>query len=224
MQDQSYKTKILNYLAEFVTEHKRALMDNALKQRTRYLTVVLEDVYQAHNASAVVRSCDSFGIQDVYAIEKRHAFNTTNAISRGAAQWLTIHHFKETADCLHALREKGYRIVATSPSSAQANTLSALPLDQKTALIFGTERQGLSDYALSNADALVTIPMVGFTESLNISVSAAICMHDLRQRLLQSDSAWQLTEEEKIEVLLEWMRVLVKHSPELEQRFLQNQP
>ena len=217
------KKELIEYLSRYVTEHKRALMNRVLPERTRYLTIILEDIYQSHNSSAVVRSCDAFGVQDVHVIEKKHKFSSTQTISRGATQWLTISKYKEASQCFDTLKQDGYKIFATAPPDPQAYTLSELPIDNKLALIFGTERQGLSDYALEHADGLVTIPMFGFTESFNISVSAALCMYQITQKLHTSSLKWRLSEQEKLDVHLDWLRAVIPGAQELEKRVYNNE-
>ncbi len=218
--NEQQKIALIHHLSEYVTENKQKLMGRVLQERTRYLTIVLEDIYQAHNSSAVVRSCDAFGVQDVHVVEKRHRFSSTQSISRGATQWLSIYKYKETSECFDALKKDGYKIYATAPPGPKAYRLKDLPINHKIALIFGTERQGLTDYAMQHADGLVTIPMVGFTESFNISVSTALCMYQVIQKLHASSLNWKLTEQEKIDVHLNWLRTVVPAACELERRFL----
>jgi tRNA (guanosine-2'-O-)-methyltransferase len=212
------------HLANFVSPEKLARFDEALRERTRHLTIVLEDVYQRQNASAVLRNCDCFGIQDVHIIENELPFLVNPDIARGAAQWLTLHHYYEqksnTAACLQSLRERGYRIVATSPS-AESIAPAEFDVTTKTALLFGTEQRGLSKLALEQADAFVTIPMHGLTRSFNLSVAVALCLYELMRKLRQSDVAWQLTADECAELRATWIRfVLKKRLREHEETFL----
>lgn len=200
----------IEILKSFVTEKRFRRFQEILNQRTRYITIVLEDVFQGHNASAVLRSCDCFGIQDVHFIENRNTFKTNEEVSMGAAQWLNIYRHNEkdvnnTEICYKALRNRGYKIVATSPHY-QSVSIDKLDVHQPIALIFGAEKEGLSDYALKNADEYVYIPMYGFTESFNISVSAALCMYELNKKIRSSDIHYQIKEEEKEELLLEWLK------------------
>lgn len=185
--------------------------------------MVLEDIYQPHNASAVLRSCDCFGIQDVHIIENDHAYDINPKVVHGASKWLHIHKYHEedfnTLACLNLLKSNGYALVATSPR-ADSTPLHELPLDRPIALMMGTEKHGLSDMAFEMAEMLVTIPMVGFTESLNISVSAAICLQTLTHRLWQSQIAWQLSDDDQQTLLLEWMRKVVKDAEGIEKRLL----
>lgn len=216
------------FLNGYVTEHKRALFKNIIKKRTRHLTVVLEDLYQAHNASAVLRSCDCFGIQDVHIIENKYEFVVTKDIALGSDKWLHVQNYKEpkvnnTKTCFDSLRDQGYRIVATSPHKDDY-AISDLPIDQKTALVFGSEKEGLSDYALEHADAYVKIPMHGFSESFNISVSAAISLYELTKRLHKSNIKWNLEQKEQYLLYIEWMRRAVKYQEALETHFFENLP
>ncbi len=193
------------YLATLVSENKRALIENALKYRTRYLTIALEGLTNSHNASAVMRSCDIFGVQDLHIIESEQAFRSLNTVAKGASKWVSAQRHGSTKECISQLKKDGYRIVATTPHE-RGYTLSELPINQKTALFFGTEITGLSDEVLEQADDFVTIPMFGFTESFNISVSAAICLYDLITRLHASDISWQLTDAQKETLQREWLQ------------------
>lgn len=204
----------IDHLKNFVTEKRFAKFLSVLNERTRYITIVLEDVFQGHNASAVLRSCDCFGIQDVHFIENYNTFKTNEEVSMGAAQWLTIYRYNDkntnnTEKCFHSLKQKGYKIIATSPH-AKATKIQELSINQPLAIVFGAEKEGLSHYALNHADAHVYIPMYGFTESFNISVSAALCMYQLVQNLRASDIKYQLPEQEKEEILLEWLKTSIK--------------
>jgi tRNA (guanosine-2'-O-)-methyltransferase len=218
-----YRQKAIDVLRPFVSDNKMAVFEQCLQWRTRHITMVLEDIYQPQNASAVLRSCDCFGIQAVHVIENDHAYDINPKVVHGASKWLHIHKYYEedfnTERCLNLLKSKGYALVATSPR-ADAVPVHELPLDRPIALMMGTEKHGLSDVAFGMADMLVTVPMVGFTESLNISVSAAICLQTLTHRLWQSDIEWQLSGEERQTLLLEWMRKVVKDAEGIEKRFL----
>lgn len=195
----------ISRLLPLVTDHKRELLAYVLANRTKYVTVVLENVLQPHNASAVVRSCDIFGVQDLHVIQAVRAFHADNAIAKGAADWIDINRYDGTGACIDALKQQGYRIVATTPHE-RGYTLSQLPLNTKTALLFGTEITGLSSEALDRADDYVTIPMYGFTESFNISVSVAICLHHIITQIRTNKMAWQLSEQERQQLLLRWLK------------------
>lgn len=212
------KKTLVDFLLTFVTDHKKSRMKEVLDHRTRHLTLILEDIYQHHNASAIVRSCEIFGVQDLHVIEKRNKFNPAKGIALGSGQWIDVHHYKTTAACLTELKQRGYRIVATMPDP-KARSLFDLPLDTKLALIFGTEEAGISPEALALADEFVTIPMYGFTESFNVSVSAALCMQQIVKQLHDSDIAWKLSDDEKLEIQHRWLKRIVRASGLLESEF-----
>ena len=222
--DYTTKQKLIEHLSTLTTPHKLQKMVQVLQERTRYVTVVVEDVFQPHNMSAALRSAECFGVQDVHVIEQRHHFVPDVSITRGASNWITLHHYRDkevnnTAVCLDTLRKQGYTIVATSPH-AKSCKINELPLDRKIALVFGTEETGISDYVKEHADMSVVIPMYGFTESFNISVSVALCLYDVMTRLRSSPTVWHLTEEEQLDVKLAWLRSVVSGSHEVERRFL----
>ena len=183
-----------------LTHHYKAV----LAQRTRYVTVVLEDLFQEHNASAALRTCDIFGVQDVHVVEGKYAFKANPMIAMGSAKWLNVTSSPSIDDTITCLKNNGYRIVATTPHT-DSYLLPELPVNQKIALIFGSEQTGLSAEAMAHADMFVKIPMYGFVESFNVSVSVALCLYDIITRLHQSNLPWQLSDEEKQDVLLQWI-------------------
>ena len=217
-----YKRKFLAYLEGFISENKKELFGKVIQNRTRHITVALEDIYQSQNASAVLRTCDCFGIQDVHIIENRYENSINPDVALGSTKWLNLERYKaednNTLGCFRSLRKKGYRIIATSPHRDDI-MLADLDLGEKTALVFGTELEGLSQTALENADAFVTIPMYGFTESFNISVSAAITLHHLTEKLRTSEIAWKMTEEEMLDTRILWAKNVVKHADKHELAF-----
>jgi tRNA (guanosine-2'-O-)-methyltransferase len=221
------KDAFIQFLVSFTTKARFEQLQQVLNQRTRYLTVVLEDIYQSQNASAVLRTCDCVGIQDVHIIENENDYQINPDVVRGASKWLTINRYdsskNNTLSALQALKNQGYRIVATSPH-ANDTSLPDFDLSKgKAAIVFGTERTGISDIVREQADEFVKIPMVGFTESFNISVSAALVLYQLTQKLRLSDLAWQLPVPESADLLIEWLKLSIKKSELLEKRFLEEQ-
>ena len=216
------KKSLFEEFAQYVTPERREKIERNAQNRTRYVTVVLEDIYQGHNMSAVLRTCDCFGVQDVHIIEERHQYAVHEEIAKGASQWLSLYHYNQkdvnnTESCFSTLRDKGYLIVATTPHEHDM-LIDALPLDQKVALVFGTEQQGLSTFALTHADAYVKVPMYGFTESFNISVCAGIALYELSRRLRASNLPWHLTPEEIIDLELEWLGIQQIRSHQISER------
>jgi tRNA (guanosine-2'-O-)-methyltransferase len=206
--------KLITYLEQFVSDRRKNLFKQVLNERTRHFTVAIEDIYQSHNASAVVRSCDVFGIQDVHIIENRYKFSTSKQVSKGAQKWLDFYHYKQktvnnTLECIQNLKRNGYQIIATTPHNDSCY-LQDFDISKKSAFFFGVEKAGLSQDVLSNADVNLKIPMVGFTESLNISVAAAIILHNTTQKLKESTINWQLSADEKEAIYLNWLEKSIK--------------
>lgn len=224
-----YDIKKLNlYLQEFVTPEKVLLFDEVLNQRTRYISVVLEDIYQSQNASAVLRTCDCYGIQDVHIIENQNKYCLNPDVVIGANKWLNLHKYNKkknnTTDALKSLKKNNYRIVATSLQKEKCTDLDSLDLEKgKTALVFGTETRGISKEVVSLADEFLKIPMYGFTQSFNISVSAAICLHHLSGKMRNSDIKWKLTDEETDELRFEWLKKSIKSSKLIIEKYLSDQ-
>ena len=217
---------LIDHFLKCITDERKALFEELIQKRTKYLTVVLENIYQPLNASAVLRSCDCFGIQDVHVIENYNEFKPDREVAMGASNWLTVNRYDKnennTLDCIQSLKNKGYRIVATSPHNSQTDLINFDLSKGKTALFFGAELEGLSDLVLENADEHLHIPMYGFTESFNLSVSAAICLYEMRMKMEKENIKWQMTEDEKNQVLLNWLRYSIDRSEIVEEDFLKN--
>ncbi|UXP31681.1 RNA methyltransferase [Reichenbachiella agarivorans] len=211
MDKRDHDRKLIEYLDQYITDNKKQKFDQVLNERTRQLTVVLEDIFKTHNASAVLRTTECMGLQDVHIVEQVNKFDFNPYVLRGAAKWVTVHHYKDEAQlnikcCYDQLRNEGYKIYATSPHHAV--DYRNVDLSGKIAVVFGAEETGISDYARDHADALISIPMMGFTESYNISVSAGIIMEFYNHAIRKSDG-WQLSEEEKFSLLTEWYQKVV---------------
>lgn len=207
-------------LSRVLSERRFARMKEVVAERTRHLTVVLEDLHHEHNTSAVVRSAECFGIQDVYIVEQNNAYSMSTGVSRGATDWLTVHRYHQRGApnmqrCCEDLRARGYTIVGTSPHAT--TILSELPIDKPLALVFGTELTGMSQEAYNHVDHTITIPMYGFTESFNVSVSAALCLYDLSTRLRASSHMWRLSESEQYDLLLTWVRAHITNPDQVEE-------
>lgn len=198
------KQRLYEALAALYSDNKRTLFDRLVQNRTRHICVVLEDVFQSHNASAVLRSCDCFGVQDVHVIENRNHYAPNSEISMGSDKWVDYYKRPSIIETYDALREKGYRIVATLPHENDT-MITDLDISRPTALVFGTELTGLTQEAIDHADAYVKVPMYGFTESFNISVCAALSLFYLTEKMRADKSIkWQLSQEEQLTLKLYW--------------------
>lgn len=216
---------LLAYLEGYLTDKRKSLFREVLSKRTRHFTVVLEDIYQAHNASAVLRTCDIFGVQDIYTIENMYVNRVSRHVAKGSQKWLNINRFKEdtnnTQTCLESLREKGYQIIGTTPHNDSC-MLSDFDISKKSAFVFGVEKDGISDYVKDNADGFLKVPMVGFTESLNISVAAAIILQDVTTRLRKTTIDWQLSDEEKQVLYADWVEKTIKNVDKIKEHYFNN--
>lgn len=212
---------LLEYLEGFITENRREGFKRVLQNRTKHFTVAMEDVYQLHNTSAVMRSCEVFGIQELNVIEQKFGKRIDKEIALGAQKWVDVNRFATIQTCIDDLKGKGYQIIATTPHNDSC-LLQDFDISKPSAIFFGTEKLGLSEEVMQQADGFLKIPMVGFTESLNISVSAAIVIQDITARLRRSNINWQLTEDELFEKQLDWTRKSIKDIDFIEKKFLEN--
>ncbi|MNJ98126.1 tRNA (guanosine(18)-2'-O)-methyltransferase [compost metagenome] len=211
----------LNYLETIITENRKEKFLNILSQRTRHFTVAMEDIFQLHNTSAVMRTCEVFGIQELNVVEEKYGKSIDKEIAMGAQKWVDVERYNSVNTCIENLKSRGYRIIATSPHEDSC-FMEDFDITQPAALFFGTERSGLSEEVLSQADGFLKVPMCGFTESLNISSSAAIIIQNLTSRLRRSDVKWQLSEEEILEKRIDWARKSIKDIDYITQRYLEN--
>lgn len=220
------ESNLINYLSAFITPRRWQNMKKIISNRTRHITVVLEDIFQPHNASAVLRTCECLGIQDVHIIENKNRYNVNPDVVLGSDKWLTLKKYNtneyNSTEAINQLRKEGYRIIATSLSSKAKPLNEFEPDENRIALFFGTELTGLTESVLEQADEHLKIPIHGFTDSYNISVSAAIILYDLVNRLHASEIHWQLTRNEKNEILLQWLKNSIKRSDLLINKFLKD--
>jgi len=208
----------LNYLEGFLTDNRKAKFLKVLENRTNHFTVAIEDVFQLHNTSAVMRSCEVFGVQQLNVVEEKFGKSIDKEIAMGAQKWVDINRYESISNCVESLKNKGYQIIATTPHENNC-LMDDFDISKPSALFFGTERDGLSEEVMKNADGFLKIPMVGFTESLNISVSAAIILQNLMSRLLNSNVNWHLSEEEMLEKRIQWARSSIKDIKRIEVRY-----
>jgi|TARA_B110000240_G_scaffold127257_1_gene141555 tRNA (guanosine-2'-O-)-methyltransferase len=222
--ESSLKLELIEHLSQFLTEERLHLFQQKLNERSNRITLVLEDVFQSRNISAAMRSADCFGIQNIHIIENKNNFVKDKSVSLGAGKWINIKQYNteenNTINCLKKLKKEGYQIIATSPHNTNISLDEIDVKNNKIAIILGTELTGLSEKALSFADKRMKINMYGFTESLNISVSAAICCQSISSKMRKETTGWEVTEEEKTDILLNWIRNSIKSGKQIEEKFL----
>lgn len=198
-------TALINYLESYLTPRRQQLFKEVLAERTRFLTVAIEDVGHLHNTSAIMRSCDAFGVQDVHVIEELKGKRIDREIAMGAQKWTSVKRYDSTKTALSQLKKLGYQIVATTPHHT-AHKLQDFTLDKPTALFFGSEKDGLTETVIEAADSYIYIPTFGFTQSLNISVCAAILLQELTNRMRNSALDWKLKESDILEIKELWLK------------------
>lgn len=216
---------MFDHFSQFVSDHKKEYIEKVLAQRSRYVTVVLEDIFQSQNASAVLRTCECMGLQDVHIVENTTKYHLNVRVLKGADKWLDLHRYKEkdvnnTEVCYKRLKAAGYRILLADPDEDGTSIQDIDVKEGKIALAFGNELHGVSKYALQHCDQKVRIPMYGFTESLNISVSVAICLNTLIPKIRNSGIQFGLNDIEKQAIRFAWYRKLVRRSDIIEREFL----
>tara|TARA_B110000971_G_C19933712_1_gene465276 strand:+ start:354 stop:1040 length:687 start_codon:yes stop_codon:yes gene_type:complete len=221
------KHNLVQYLKEFVVDERRELFEEKIQQRTKHITVVLENIFQGRNISASIRSADCFGVQDVHVIENDNIFNDDSEVSMGADKWVstTIYNQEEdnTAKAIKKLKDEGYQVIAATPHNTDCDLYDIEISEQKIALIFGAEVRGCSEQTLILADKRMRIPMYGFTESFNISVSVSLSLQHLTYKMRNSAVNWKMSQDQQDETLLQWLRNSIKSSMQIEDKFLKLQ-
>lgn len=192
------------YMEGFLTEERREVLRRTAAMRTRYMTILTENTFHPQNASALVRHCEAFGLQDLHTVETLCRFNPNVNIVRGTDKWIDITRHESTAEAVASLRGAGYRIVATTPHRESCTPETFDVGRGPFCLVFGTEHAGVSDEIIASADEFLRIPMCGMVESLNVSASAAILTYMLSERMRLTVDSWQINEEEQLHLLLRW--------------------
>ena len=207
------------YMSQFLTEERVEVLRRTLASRTRYMTILTENTFHPQNASALVRHCEAFGLQDLHTVETRCKFNPNVNIVRGTDKWVDITRHESTEEAISTLKGAGYRLVATTPHRESCTPETFDVAKGPFCLVFGTEHAGVSDEIIEAADEHLRIPMCGMVESLNVSASAAILIYMLSQRMRLTPSIdWTLKEDDAREMLFRWVMSSVKDSERILER------
>ena len=206
------------YLSSFLLESRIDTLNRALDMRTEYLTVMTENMFHAQNASAIVRHCEAFGVQNIHTVEDLCPFLPTLNIALGTDKWIDVKRHATTADAIKDLRKEGYRIIATTPHHKSCTPETFDVKKGKFVLVFGTEKTGVSEEIMAEADEFLQIPMCGMVDSLNVSASAAILIYMLSQRMRLECDNWHLSDEKRARTLYDWYRYAVRDSEALLER------
>ena len=206
------------YLSSFLLESRIDTLNRALDMRTEYLTVMTENMFHAQNASAIVRHCEAFGVQNIHTVEDLCPFLPTLNIALGTDKWIDVKRHATTTDAIKDLRKEGYRIIATTPHHKSCTPETFDVKKGKFVLVFGTEKTGVSEEIMAEADEFLQIPMCGMVDSLNVSASAAILIYMLSQRMRLECDDWHLSDEKRTRTLYDWYRYAVRDSEALLER------
>ena len=208
-----------DYLKQFLTDERLRKIEHFSHESSDFVLPVMEDVYQFRNAAAIVRSVEACGFHHVVALEEENVFNPNLKVTKGAETWVKVEKMPNNLDSLKEIKNRGYKILAVSPEN-NATMLPDYEVKEPIALVFGTELVGVSDEILDFADETLAIPMYGFTKSFNVSVAAAICMYELKQKLMKSGIDYKLSEEKLLEMKIRWTVNSIRSGEELLERFL----
>ena len=208
-----------DYLKQFLTDERLSKIEHFSQESSDFVLPVMEDVYQFRNAAAIVRSVEACGFHHVVALEEENVFNPNLKVTKGAETWVKVEKMPNNLDSLKEIKNRGYKILAVSPEN-NATMLPDYEVNEPIALVFGTELEGVSDEILDFADETLAIPMYGFTKSFNVSVAAAICMYELKQKLMKSGIDYKLSEEKLLEMKIRWTVNSIRSGEELLERFL----
>ncbi len=188
-----------------ITSERKKKYEQVVSKRQKGIVVVIENISDPHNAQAVCRSCDAFGIDDVYFIfEETDRFNPKKkgaASSATANKWLNFHEYATTKECFNDLKKNGYTIIGTALDESAENIFSARFDNNSIALVFGNEHAGLSDTARSLCDRTIFIPMRGMIQSLNLSVTAALCMYEVTRQRMPNMERYIISSEKQSEIM-----------------------
>ncbi len=214
--------KTFEYLKQFLTDERLSKIEFYAQESSDFVLPVMEDIFQFRNAAAIVRSVEACGFHKIVAMESENEFNPNLRVTKGAETWVEVEKMPHQIASLEKIKERGYKILAISPEK-NAIMLPDYDLKEPVALVFGTEKEGVTEEILDFADETLAIPMYGFTKSFNVSVAAAICFYDLKQKLVKSDFDYKLSDEKLWELKVRWAKNSIKSGEEILQKFLKEQ-
>ena len=207
------------YLKQFLTDERLRKIEHFAAESSDFVLPVMEDVYQFRNAAAIVRSVEACGFHKIVAMESDNVFNPNLRVTKGAENWVEVEKLPHHLDSLKEIKNRGYKILAVSPEN-NATMLPDYQMNEPIALVFGTELEGVTDEILDFADETLAIPMYGFTKSFNVSVAAAICVYELKQKLIKSNIDYKLSEEKLWKMKVRWAVNSIRSGEEILEKYL----
>lgn len=212
---------LYQYLQQFLTQERFEKIDFFATQSSDFVLPVMEDVYQFRNAAAIVRSAEACGFHKIIAMEKHNVFQPNLDLTKGADTWVEVEKVPAKLSSIKEIKNRGYKIVAVSPEK-NAVSLPDFEITEPVALTFGTEWKGVSDEILDFADETLSIPMYGFTQSFNVSVAAAICFYELKQKLIKANVSHFLDEEKALRMKIRWAVNSIRSGNEILEKYLRD--
>ncbi|MGZ5196751.1 MAG: TrmH family RNA methyltransferase [Kaistella sp.] len=210
-----------DYLKQFLTHDRLTKIEHFAPESSDFVLPVMEDIFQFRNAAAIVRSVEACGFHKIVAMESENEFNPNLRVTKGAETWVEVEKMPHHLDSLQEIKNRGYKILAVSPEK-NATMLPDYELTGPVALVFGTEKEGVTEEILDFADETLAIPMYGFTRSFNVSVAAAICFYELKQKLIKSNLDYKLSEEKLWKMKIRWAKNSINSGEEIYQKYLRD--
>ncbi|MGZ5192605.1 MAG: TrmH family RNA methyltransferase [Kaistella sp.] len=210
-----------DYLKQFLTDERLMKIEHFAPESSDFVLPVMEDIFQFRNAAAIVRSVEACGFHKIVAMESENEFNPNLRVTKGAETWVEVEKMPHHLDSLQEIKNRGYKILAVSPEK-NATMLPDYELTGPVALVFGTEKEGVTEEILDFADETLAIPMYGFTRSFNVSVATAICFYELKQKLIKSNLDYKLSEENLWKMKIRWAKNSINSGEEIYQKYLRD--
>jgi tRNA (guanosine-2'-O-)-methyltransferase len=213
--------KTFDYLKQFLTEDRLTKIEHFSQESSDFILPVMDDVYQFRNAAAIIRSVEACAFHKVVAMEEENVFDPSLTVTKGAETWVEVEKMPKNVASLQNIKDRGYKIMAVSLEK-NAVMLPDYQIKEPIALVFGTEKEGVSEEVLDFADETLAIPMYGWTKSYNVSVAAAICMYELKQKLMKSDIDYKLTDEKLMKMKIRWAVNSMRSGQQIFEKYLKD--
>lgn len=211
-----------HYIKQFLTDERLAKIEHYAPESSDFVLPVMEDIFQFRNAAAIVRSVEACGFHKIVAMESENQFNPNLRVTKGAETWVEVEKLPHNLESLKQIKNRGYKILAVSPEN-NATMIPDYEIKEPVALVFGTEKEGVTEEILEFADETLAIPMYGFTRSFNVSVAAAICFYELKQKLIKSGLDYKLSEEKLWHMKLRWAVNSIASGPQILEKYQREQ-
>ncbi|MET3536115.1 TrmH family RNA methyltransferase [Chryseobacterium limigenitum] len=213
--------KTFEYLKQFLTDERLRKINHFSPESSDFVLPVMDDVYQFRNAAAIIRSVEACGFHKVVAMEEENVFDPNLTVTKGAETWVEVEKMPKNIDSLQKIKDRGYKILAVSLEK-NAVMLPDYQITEPIALVFGTEMAGVSEEVIDFADETLAIPMYGFTRSFNVSVAAGICMYELKQKLINSNLDYKLSDEKLLKMKIRWAVNSMQSGQQIFQKYLRD--